>query len=237
MLGLAASAALTGCSTPAGETAAPQPAAPEVESPFVGQYDGSSFETYMAMRIVDDGTFEWVLAVGALDMRSQGSWTERDGVVHFTTEPTPVPAEFRFVRFEPVPEDAEADKLVHVFLPDGKPFTNAETSIECANDVIIHQFVAGSNAYLQGYEPDECDTPIAVIVRQGNYDVTSPRYDLAEMGWQEGQIVHVEFAPNDIGVLDLTGMRGTLIDGVLRVDGPLGREEFRKLPPRPDSAP
>ncbi|MEL7444524.1 MAG: hypothetical protein AAGK02_01775 [Pseudomonadota bacterium] len=204
----------------------------QAASDFVGLYNGSSFETYMAMRIVEDGTFEWVLAVGALDMRSQGTWVERNGIIYFTTEPAPVPAEFRFLRFETAKGESENDRLVHVFRPDGTQFVNAEARIECANGARVFEFVAGSTAYLDGYTPDECDHPIAVRVIQSNYDITSPRYDLIEMGWEKGQIMRFEFESNDIGVLDLTGMSGALADSILTVAGPLGREEFRKVQPR-----
>lgn len=212
------------------------PAQPQPDQPDIaGVYDGSSFETYMALRLLADGSFEWVLAVGGLDLRSQGVWEERDGIINFTTRPTPVPAEFRFLRFEAQDQTAQPVPQVHVTGPNGRPFTNADTRTECANGTVIYDFVAGSGAYYadDGDDaPAECDLPVAVTVVQSNYDVTSPRFDLPAMGWQPGQALHLEFIPNDIGVHDLTGMHGTIVDGVLTVDGPLGVTKFRKMPDR-----
>lgn len=198
-------------------------------SPFVGRYDGSSFETYVAMVVLGDGTFEWVLSVGALDMRSKGKWVERDGVIHLTTLPKPVPAEFRLIGLVEQSGDGGVPVEVKAIGPNGKPFTDAETVVECANGARLFGFVAGSDAYYEGYEPDECDAPAAVTVRVMVYDAQSPRYDLYKLGWQPGQALKVEFLPNDIGVLDLTGMHGTLEEGVLTFDGPLGRQTMRKL--------
>lgn len=223
LLGLAALACIA--------NAAPDKAQSEsVPAEAVGVYDGSSFETYMAMQLRADGTFEWVLAVGGLDLRSQGEWRERDGEIHFTTLPTPVPAEFRLLGLEPQAEPAEQIVQVRATLPDGRPFTNADVTIECANGTLVSDFLAGSTAYFEDDRPRECDRPVAVRVRQSAYEVKSPRYVLAEIGWQPGQALHLEFVPNDIGVYDLTGMHGPLADGILAIDGPLGQAKFRKVP-------
>ncbi|WP_086607030.1 hypothetical protein [Erythrobacter donghaensis] len=223
----------------------PEPVWAETDpAEIAGIYDGSSFETYMAMQLREDGTFRWVLAVGSLDLRSQGSWEVRDGVIHLTTQPTPVPAEFRLVgltaRVIPEQDKAEADDTyppptpeivqVQVTRPSGKPFTDADTRSECANGVTIYGFVAGSNAYYEDDDPPRCDRPIAVTVELSSYDVASPRFDLDAIGWTPGQALHVEFIPNDIGVYDLSGMHGMLMDGVLELDGPLGLARFRKVP-------
>ncbi|QDH33575.1 hypothetical protein [Porphyrobacter sp. YT40] len=224
---------------------APEPLEAETDpSKIAGLYNGNSFETYMAMQLLADGTFEWVLAVGGLDLRSQGLWEVRDGVIHLTTQPTPVPAEFRFVRLTErtiVAEDeAEGDDAypplppeivqVQVTRPSGKPFTDAETRTECANGTTIYGFVAGSSAYFDNDSVPRCDRPIAVTVELSSYDVASPRFDLAAIGWTPDRALQVEFIPNDIGVYDLTGMHGLLVDGVLELDGPLGRARFRQVP-------
>lgn len=225
--------------------AAPEPLEAETDpSEIAGIYNGNSFETFMAMQLWEDGRFEWVLSVGGLDLRSKGVWDVRDGVIHLTTRPTPVPAEFRFVglmeRMVPAVDEADGDEFeysrtpeiveVQVTRPSGKPFTNADTRTECANGVTIYGFVAGSNAHRDGDSALQCDRPIAVTVELSSYDVTSSRFDLAAIGWTPDQALQVEFIPNDIGVYDLTGMHGLLVDGVLELDGPLGRAKFRKVP-------
>lgn len=203
-------------------------------SPFVGRYDGGSFETAMGMEIAPDGTFQWFLAVGSLNLRAEGTWEQKGEVLYLTSDPAPVPPEFRFLSVEDRPEDAEDDKLVHVTRPDGRPFTYAEARIECANGERISEFVAGSNASkvrYDGYVPPECDRMIAVTVEQSNYNVLSPRINLREVGWKQGQVLRFEFAPNDIGVADFTGMMGALDQGVLRLTGGKGLNGNR--PPRP----
>ena len=119
---------------------------------------------------------------------------------------------------------------VQVTQPSGKPFTQADTRTECANGAVIDGFVAGSSAYYEVDSPPLCVRPIAVTVELPSYGVTSPRLDLAAIGWTPDKGLHVAFIPNDIGVFDLTGMQGRLVDGVLEMDGPLGRAKFRKVP-------
>lgn len=212
----------------------PPDAASANHDQFVGTYNGSSFETAMGMRITEDGRWEWGLSVGALDMRGAGTWEESGDVITLTSDPKPAPAQFRFQGFEPAEGSADPEKLVHVFRPDGKQFTYAEANIECANGARVLQFAAGSTAYLDGYEPDTCDRPIAVTVEQGIYDITSPRYDLAAMGWETGQIMRFEFDPKDLGIVDFTGATGILEDGILKLRGAKWPLELRKLPRRPD---
>ncbi len=230
-------------------TAVPLASSPTTTSPFVGRYNGNSFETAMGMLVAPDGTFQWGLSVGGLDLRARGTWEQRGDVLFLTSDPKPVPPEIRFLSIADRSPDAEDDKLVYVTRPDGEPFTYAEARIECANGARFTEFVAGSNAYLEDYEPPECDRMSAITVEQSNYNVTSPRIDLQKAGWKPGKILRFEFEPNDIGVADFTGMKGLLSDGTLRffggpgiADQPPPRPgevvlELRKMPPRPQPQP
>ena len=217
--------------TPAVAQEPEQQASAEDRAPpdFAGRYDGSSFETAMGIQLNEDGTWQWGLSVGALDMRAEGTWEisedEQGYRVDFTSAPTPVFPEFRFLSLERLPDGP----LVQVILPDGEPFQYADAILECEDaETVVSQI------YAEGWrpEPGECDEPVALTVIQPSYNVQSERYVLEELDWEPGMTVFFEFKPNDLGVMDLTGMIGRLQDGILTVEGPLGLEEFRKIVPR-----
>ncbi|QUL37118.1 hypothetical protein [Erythrobacter sp. JK5] len=204
----------------------------DVAKRFVGDYDGSSFETFAGMRITDDRRWEWALSVGALDLRSSGTWRVDDTSIHFTTDPEPVPAEIRMLGLVP----GKGDRLVDLVHTNGEPFAYADAWIECADGSIDFQAVSDETLLDPDDPPPErCTEPVAVTVRQSNYKVDSPRYVLADIGWTPSQMLKFEFVPNDLGVMSLTGMRGYLTKGdrILTVEGPLGTEEMRRVTAAP----
>lgn len=215
----------------------------ETHTSFVGTYDGGSFETAMGMRVSKDGTFEWGLSVGALDMRAKGAWQVDGDEIVLQSVPVPVAPEFVVLGLRTLPDAP----LVKVVQPDGQGFSWASLRLHCRDGKdSFHQIYregwsaeierrvkAGQNG--QEVEPrDSCADPIALTVSQSNYEVRSDRLTLADLGWREGQTVMIEFRSNDLGVQDFTGMRGRLDSGILTFESRLGRLEMRK---RPASAP
>lgn len=198
-------------------------------SPFVGRYDGSKFETAAGMQINADGTWEWALAVGALDARSGGVWETRDGVLHLRTTPKPVPPEFRWARFETRPD---APFLSIVLAGTETPFDHASLRIVCADGNELYD-----DAALGIWSPTDengCEAPTKMRFRQPNYDLTSATFDLTgPLKPKPGQTLVFEFHPNDIGVVDFTGTTGTLDGGLLQLKGSFGNETLRKLSGEP----
>ncbi|MCK0129597.1 hypothetical protein [Erythrobacter sp. F6033] len=212
------------------------------ESEFVGRYNGNSFETAMGMEIRADGQFAWGLSVGGLDLRAKGTWTQQGDTIVLTSDPKPVPAEFKLIGIKPRSEDA----LVHVFRTNGKRATYVDALVECSDGRTTYETVAGGTA---DYGSGTCANPVAVAVRQPGYNVSSPRFDLVELGWKKGDSIHIEFHTNDLGVADFTGMTGLLEGGRLKLFGgqgllsqPAPRPgevvfELRKMPPRTEQQP
>lgn len=197
---------------------------------FVGLYDGSSFETAMGMRIEADGQFEWGLSVGALDMRSSGMWDQDGDSIRLTTDPSPVPPEFRLLGVE----RSKAAPLVKVtWSTNGEPFQYAEAAVECSDGANLYEQVGS-----EGWSPAEgkCEKPVAITLIEGIYEISSPRYVLSELGWSPGMTINVEFRPNDLGVADFTGVTGRLEGDMLKLKGARWPLEMRKVSPRPDPA-
>ncbi|MGJ8606212.1 MAG: hypothetical protein ACSHXH_19035 [Marivita sp.] len=204
---------------PEGQATEAQPA-----SDFVGRYNGNSFETAMGMIVREDGTFEWGLSVGGLDMRAAGTWTQQGEFILFTSDPVPVAPEFGWLGNESVP-DRPLVKVVQS--TNGEPFQYADALLTCANGARFNQPIPS-----EGWSPPEgeCDTPESLQLIQSNYDVRSPVYDLAgTFAVQPGETIRFEFRRNDLGVADFTGMSGVLVDGVLSMNGGQWPLEMRKV--------
>lgn len=196
---------------------------------FVGDYNGNSFETASGMRISKDGTFQWYISVGALDMRAKGTWVRRGDTIAFTPETKPVPPEFAYAGSKETPEGSF---LSIVNAANGEPFDYASLIVLCANGIRVSD-QARSGSWSPA-EEDGCDTPEKVQLRLSTYDVRSPFFDLTgPRKPKPGHTVLFEFRPNDIGIADFTGVTGSFDeDGVLVIRGPLGEQEFRKMEPR-----
>ncbi len=224
------------------------PSAPETAqgSEFVGRYDGNSFETAMGMEVRSDGTFDWGLSVGALDLRAGGTWEQQGNLIILTSDPRPVPPVFRFSGLEP----AKGAEFVRVVLAsNGEEFEFADIRLTCRNGNEFYGQVRSdgypSTAALEYEEemPDEydprksCDAPVTAMLELSMYDVVSEPFDLASLGWTPGQTARFEFERNDLGVADFTGMTGAIQDGTLTLQGGEWQFELRKLAPRVGDAP
>ncbi len=215
-------------------------------SEFVGLYDGSSFESAMGMEVRADGTFDWGLSVGALDLRASGTWAQQREMIILTSNPRPVPPVFRFSGLEP----ARGGEFVRVVLAsNGEEFEFADIRLTCRNGKKFYgQVRSGGYPSTNALEyedelPDEydprksCDAPVTAMLELSMYDVASEPFDLASLGWTPGQTARFEFERNDLGVADFTGMTGALQDGTLTLQGGEWQFELRKLAPRAGDAP
>ena len=172
----------------------------------------------MGMIVREDGTFAWGASVGALDLRAAGTWRQRGEFILFTSDPVPVPPEFRWSGNENGAEGSAGGPLAKVvWATNGEPFPHANAKLTCANGAQFHEQIPR-----EGWSPPagECDTPQSLQLVQSIHNVTSPVYDIADtFAAGPGQTIRFEFHANDIGVADFTGMSGVLEDGILRVNG------------------
>ena len=183
----------------------------------------------MGMIIREDGTFQWGISVGALDLRAEGTWFEEDDTIIFVSDPKPVPAEFGWSGLEKTPG---GPMVKVVWSTNGEPFRYGSIRATCANGETVNDQVQS-----EGWSPPErCDAVETVQLRFGVYDVVSDVYDLVNaFPLSEGETIRFEFRPNDMGIADFDGVMGQFLNGKLVMQGPLGQMELNKLP-TPDPA-
>lgn len=208
------------------DTPTQQPEAETAErSQFVGRYDGNSFETAMGMVVRPDGTFQWGLSVGGLDLRAEGTWKEANGFIVLKSDPKPVAPEFTWSAVE---DASDGPFLRIVWADSGKPFSFADVRGLCANgELIVTPVIDGD------WSPGEtCDKPETIELYLRTYQVLSGPFELkGEREVQAGQTIVFDFHRNDLGVADFDGVTGQLVDGELRLESSLGAMALRKLSP------
>ncbi|WP_206742043.1 hypothetical protein [Erythrobacter longus] len=198
---------------------------PQEQSKFVGRYDGNSFETAMGMIVREDGTFQWGLSVGGLDLRAKGTWQEINEAIVLKSEPKPVPPEFTWSAVE----DAQDGPFLRIQWADsGEPFSFADVRGLCANGELILTPVMDGK-----WSPgDTCDKPETIELYLRSYQVLSGPFKLSgNRKVREGQTIVFDFHRNDLGVADFDGVMGQLVDGELRLESSLGNMTLRKLTP------
>ena len=200
------------------------------QSTFVGRYNGSSFETAMGMVVRPDGSFEWGLSVGSLDLSARGTWSvvasQAGDFIVFKSDPKPVSPEFIWKGKEPRGDSGPFLRVV--WAESGKPFGYADIRGLCANGELIR-----SSVREEGWSPQEtCDEPQMIQLFMESYQVLSPPFELTgKRAVGEDETAIFEFYRNDLGVVDFDGVTGLLEDGQLRIESPLGAMTLRKMPP------
>ena len=194
------------------------------QSPFVGRYDGSSFETAMGMVVRPDGTFQWGISVGSLDLRAKGTWRENGDFIVFESDPKPVSPEFIWKGTQPRAQDGPFLRVV--WAGSGRPFGYADVRGLCANGELIRSSVSD-----QGWSPQEtCDGPATIQLFMESYQVLSPVFKISgEHAIASDETATFEFHRNDLGLLDFDGVTARLEDGTLRMESPVGAMTLRKV--------
>lgn len=195
------------------------------QSPYVGRYNGNSFETAMGMIVREDGTFAWGISVGGLDLRAKGTWQEANGAIILKSEPKPVPPEFTWNTVE----DAQDGPFLRIQWADSdEPFSFADVRALCANgELILTSVIDGE------WSPgDTCDKPETIELYLPSYQVLSGPFKLSRTREvRAGQTIVFDFHRNDLGIADFDGVMGQLVDGELRLESSLGNMTLRKEPP------
>ena len=227
-IALVAAAALSISPTVAHTHSGEEPAeTTQVRAEFVGRYDGSAMETAMGMIIREDGTFAWGISVGALDLRAQGTWSEVGGTIVFANDPKPVPPEFRWTGTAEKP----GSPFLMVQLPNGRQLEYIDVYVRCEDTSLSFNTIPEGGLVL---DSEACTEPNALALELP-VSINEPQvFDLEEQGWTSGQTILIEFHRNDFGVADFDGVTGQLEGDMLRVEGPLGAMELRKIVPQND---
>jgi hypothetical protein len=93
----------------ADEQEQPKPSVPSIDSRFIGHYYLSGvMETGSEMLLKPDGSYDWMMTYGAVDLFSKGTWSRvGDQIVLTPTPPDKSAAPFTIVAVEPWNEEAE----------------------------------------------------------------------------------------------------------------------------------
>lgn len=164
------------------------------DNAFVGEYSlAEGPDVGGGLLIRNDGRFQYMLAAGALDERAEGRWEVRGDDICLTTEPKPVPPTMS--KGAPIAVEGAVPTLL-VTWPNGRGIAGVD---------FVVGFDSGDIAegYTQDYgwtmPDDDKRIPRWVELREPIYDITAPRFELAEA---DGGKLRVIIEPNDIGVVD-----------------------------------
>jgi hypothetical protein len=176
-----------------GTAADAAPRSPAGEYRLVGEQDVAS-----GLRLQKDGRFQYFLIAGALDEQAEGRWSEAGGVVTLTTEPRPVPPVF-----EPSPpaRTGTAKLTVEVRSPGGKGIAGVDLRIGFGEGEPVESYTQEDGWSLPA---EETRTPRWIELGVPMHGLASPRFpiDLAA-----GNALAFTLVPNDLGVIDFTGVR------------------------------
>lgn len=191
------------------------------DSPWVGEYSlAEGPDVGGGLLIRNDGRFQYMLAAGALDEQAEGRWEARGDRVCLTTDPKPIPPTLEKGALIEV-EGAVPTLLVT--WPGGKGVPGVDFTIG---------FDSGDPAedYTQVYgwtmPEDDRRIPRWIEVREPIYDITAPRFILAEA---DGGKLHVIIKPNDIGVVNFEGACAEKTERGLTLHRAEGDMRFRRL--------
>ncbi|MEO7178403.1 MAG: hypothetical protein ABIW83_06130 [Allosphingosinicella sp.] len=160
---------------------------------LVGEQDVAS-----GLRLQPGGRFQYFLSAGALDEQAQGRWSATRGVVTLVTEPAPVPPVFEAA---PPASTAEAALTVKVGSPGGDGIAGVDLRIGFDEGDPVEDY---TQEYGWSLPADEKRIPRWIELKVPMHDIVSPRFpiDLAA-----GNALAFTLVPNDLGVLDFTGIR------------------------------
>jgi hypothetical protein len=155
-----------------------------------------------------DGAFQYALEEGALDEHAEGRWTRRGDVLVLTTLPKPVPPTFRLApRSAPAPNTP----TLRVTSPDGHGISGVDFRIGFDVGGPIEDYTQETGWTLPA---DEHRVPRWIELVEPIYGIVSPRYPIA--GANAGTLNFV-IVPNDVGVVDFSGVTVDVLPGGLLV--------------------
>jgi hypothetical protein len=177
--------------------AAAAPAAAEAKPAgtyrLVGEQDVAS-----GLRLEPSGRFQYFLSAGALDERAEGRWSRSGATLTFTTEPKPVPPEFR----AGPPGRVEGALLsVKVSSPAGGGIAGVDLRIGFDEGPPVEDYTQEDGWTLPA---DEKRTPRWIELEVPMHALTSSRFAIDPAA---GNALAFTLVPNDLGVVDFAGVR------------------------------
>ncbi|HYW15425.1 MAG TPA: hypothetical protein VE891_04635 [Allosphingosinicella sp.] len=159
-------------------------------------------------RLQPNGRFQYFLSAGALDERAEGRWSVADRVVTLATEPKPAPPLFRAGHSGRIEGPALS---VKVSSPAGRGIAGVDLRIGFDEGPAVEDYTQQDGWTLPAGEKR---IPRWVELEVPMHAVASPRFpiDLAA-----GNALAFTLVPNDLGVVDLTGVRVELAGKALIV--------------------
>ncbi len=170
---------------------------------LVGEQDVAS-----GLRLQPGGRFQYFLSAGALDEQAEGRWKVAGRTVILTTEPKPVPPVFQA---GPSAKTGAAPLSVKVSSPAGRGIAGVDLRIGFDEGAPVENYTQEDGWSLPAGEKR---APRWIELKVPMHDLTSPRFpiDLAA-----GNALAFTLVPNDLGVLDFTGVKVELADKALIV--------------------
>ena len=207
------------------QTVAPPPAAPAivpnpavVATGLVGRYTHSEHELIAGLWLRADGTFRYGLTVGSLDEVGAGRWTASAGQVRLTSDPRPVPPTITAGASVAQP----GPLAIRVVTPRGRDVPGIDFTLEFDSGEPLQSYAPGDAWTLP---PTEKRVPRFITFEWASYGLRPTRLPI---DGRPGRVVSFEFTPNDMGVLDMTGMTADVRDGKLTLRRKEGVMEFEK---------
>lgn len=160
---------------------------------LVGEQDVAS-----GLDLRRDGRFQYFLSAGALDERAEGRWSAAAGAVTLTTEPRPVPPVFRP---GPSARTRAATLRVRVSSPSGEGIPGVDVRVGFDEGAALEDYTQADGWTLPA---DEKRVPRWIELSVPMHNIASPRFpiDLAS-----GNALAFTLVPNDLGVVDFTGVK------------------------------
>jgi hypothetical protein len=160
---------------------------------LVGEQDVAS-----GLVLWPDGRFEYFLSAGALDEHSEGRWSAAGGIVTMVTEPKPVPAVF----IQAASGRAEGTVLaVSVNSPEGRGIAGVDLRIGFSEGAPLEAYTQEDGWSLP---PEEKRKPRWIELVVPMHGLRSPRFPIDTAA---GNALAFTLDPNDLGVVDFTGMK------------------------------
>ncbi len=191
------------------------------ESPFAGEYSiAEGPEIGGGLLIRNDGRFQYMLAVGALDERADGRWETHGDTICLTTDPKPVPPA---MEKGPLIEVDGAVPTLLVTWPNGRGIPGVDFTIGFDRGDPVEDYTQSD-----GWTMPEGDKRIPrwIEVREPIYDITAPRYELTAA---DGGKLRVIIVPNDIGVVNFEGACAEKTERGLTLHRAEGKMRFVRL--------
>ncbi len=165
-------------------------------------------DTAAELLIHADGKFQYALEEGALDEQAQGRWTRHGDMLVLETLPKPVPPLFRLA-----PRSAPAPNAPTVFVtsPDGHGIAGVDFRIGFDSGAPIVDYTQYDGWKMPA---GEHRIPRWIELVEPIYGIVSPRYPIAD---GPGGTLNFVIVPNDVGVVDFTGVVVNVLPGGLLV--------------------